>query len=127
MGSKSIFLERLRVQKVCPPRKPELQKNVIFLRENAIFFKIDDFGFEVEVDEKHTKNVKKKMSSKSMFLLTSIFLRFWTQLGWIFGPKLGSNKFSAPRLFPNGVQVAPKSSPGGDQEAPKSAQETPER
>ena len=32
-----------------------IEKNVIFLRENAIFYKIDVFFFEVKIDEKHEK------------------------------------------------------------------------
>ena len=58
--SKSILLERLRVQKMSPPRKSEFPKNVIFPRENVIFYKIDDFCSAVEIEEKHEKNDKKK-------------------------------------------------------------------
>ena len=55
------------IQKMCPPRKPELQKNVIFLKENAIFYKIDDFCFDVEIDEKHGKNEKTAVENQCLF------------------------------------------------------------
>ena len=56
LAPKSNLFESLRVQKCVPP---EIQKkNVIFLRENAIFYKIDVFFFEVEIDEKHEKTRK---------------------------------------------------------------------
>ena len=53
LAPKSNFFESLRVQKCVPPGNSEFQKNVIFLRENAIFYKIDVFFFEVKIDEKH--------------------------------------------------------------------------
>ena len=55
---KSNFFQSLRVQKCVSSRNSEFQKNVIFLRENAIFYKTDVFFFEVEIDEKH-ENTKK--------------------------------------------------------------------
>ena len=67
MDPKSNFFERLRVQKMCPPRKPELQKNVIFFKENAIFYKIDDFCFDVGIGEKHEKMKKQRFKINVCF------------------------------------------------------------
>ena len=79
-----------------------------------------------------TSKKREKIVSKSICFFTSIFKGFWSQLGWILGPKLGSNKFIAPRLFrktrPRGVQEAsksPKSVPRAPQGRPKSVQERP--
>ena len=55
LAPKSNFFESLRVQKCVPPGNSEFPKNMIFLRENAIFYKIDVFFFEVKIDEKHEK------------------------------------------------------------------------
>ena len=69
-----------------------------------------------------------------MFVLTSIFWGFWSQLEWILGSKLGFKKQSFFRVFcklrPRGVQEVPKSAqerPKSAQERPKSAQERPTR
>ena len=79
-----------------------------------------------------TSKKREKIVSKSICFFTSIFKGFWSQLGWILGPKLGSNKYVAPRLFrktrPRGVQEAsksPKSVPRAPQGRPKSVQERP--
>ena len=76
---------------------------------------------------KSTKNKKKreKNNSKSIFVLTCVFQGFWSQLGWILGPKLGSNKFIAPRLFPNSVQVTSKYRLRGSKSAPRVSKRRP--
>ena len=79
-----------------------------------------------------TSKKLEKIVSKSICFFTSIFKGFWRQLGWILGPKLGSNKYVAPRLFrktrARGVQEAsksPKSAPRAAPGCPKSLQERP--
>ena len=141
LAPKSRFFESLSVQKCVSPGNSEFQKNVIFLRENAIFYKTDVFFFEVEIDEKHEKTRKNWLWSHVVFQH-----RFWRD----FGAKLGpfclpcwapTNMFhlgffarrvqeapKSPKSAPREPQESPKSAPRvfkSVQECPKSAQEGP--
>ena len=62
---------------------------------------------------------------KMCCFLASIFSGFWSQLGRILGPKLGSNKLSPRRLFSSCVQEASKRRPRGSKSVPRASQEPP--
>ena len=47
-----------------PPKEIWTPKIVIFSRENAIFYKIDDFCSAVEIEEKPEKNDKKTLQNQ---------------------------------------------------------------
>ena len=68
-----------------------------------------------------TSKKREKIVSKSICFFTSIFKGFWSQLGWILGPKLGSNKVGPRGFFARRVQEASKRLP----RAPKASQECP--
>ena len=58
-----------------------------------------------------------------MFFFDIVFSRILSQVGWIWGSKLGFKKPSFFQFLPNCVQEAFKSSPRVPQARPKSAQE----
>ena len=68
-------------------------KLVIFLRENAIFYKTFYSCFEVATDEKHNKTGKKDLKIKLYFFI-SIFFKILEPTWVDFGAKLGLQQMS---------------------------------
>ena len=99
-------------------------KIVILPRENAVFYKIDILALKWQ-PMKNIKKNRKNIASKSSCFFTSIFLGFWSQLGWILASKLDPKKQIPTAFFPSCVQEASKRRPRGSKSVPRASQEPP--
>ena len=115
------FLKSLRVQKCVLPHEVWTPKIVIFPVENAIFYKINVFCFEVEIDGKHEKN--ETQSLQNQCLLWRRFLNdFWANLVGFWASSWAPKVPVHPGFFARCVQEAPKRllrAPRVPQERPK--------
>ena len=130
------FLGKARSSEMCASRKIWTPKNLIFLRKNTSFYKIDDFCFDLETDEKHKKKEQTSIQNQRSFR-HAFFKDFGVNLGGFWCPSWGSRAgvpathFQvAPHRRPRASQERPKSVPRGPKSVPrasKSAQERPQR
>ena len=92
--------------------------------------------FELLREVRERCKTSKKIALKPVFFFTSIFKGFLSQLGWIWGSKLGFQKhipddffsYSCPRALqerPKSAQERSKSAPRALQEHPRAPQERP--
>ena len=133
-GQNRFFWKGWEFRKMPPTKNSELQKNVIFLRKNAIFHKIDDFSLTVEINEKYEKSENKSL--QNLWLFRHAFSEdFAVNLVGFWDPSWAPTSMSHWGFFeivskwrPNcakNLQGCPKSVPRASQERPGVSQECP--
>ena len=126
-GAQIDFFRKAESSEICFPRTIQTPKIVIFLMENAIFYKIDDFALKWK-SLKNAKNVRRKRIKINLFFNID-FLRILEPTWVDFGLQVGLQQICSTQVFskrrPRGVQEASKRRPRAPKRAPRAPQERP--